>query len=87
MPFILGANGKPLTKESFGNMFQDACRAAGVKTSARGLRKIAAQGAADAGATVSEMKAVFGWGCGRKPLQYPGRQTGGALRQKEGSQS
>ena len=70
MPFILGASEKPLTKESFANMFADACRAAGVKTSARELRKIAAQWAADAGATVSEMKAVFGWGCGRMALQY-----------------
>jgi integrase len=39
--FICGANGKPMTKESFGNMFRDACRAAGIKRSAHGLRKLA----------------------------------------------
>ncbi|PJF08872.1 hypothetical protein CUR21_10335 [Pseudorhodobacter sp. MZDSW-24AT] len=87
MPFILGANGKPLTKESFANIFADACRAAGVKTSARGLRKIAAQGATDAGATVSEMKAVFGWDSGRMALQYTRTADPRRLAINEGRQS
>jgi hypothetical protein len=30
LAFICGKNGKPLTKESFGNAFKDACRAAGL---------------------------------------------------------
>ena len=29
LSFIVGESGQPLTKESFGNMFRDACRAAG----------------------------------------------------------
>src|SRR5215813_6571661 len=51
---ICGKNGKPLTKESFGNAFKDACKAAGLHNrSAHGGRKIAATRAAEAGATVA----------------------------------
>ncbi|WP_375627397.1 tyrosine-type recombinase/integrase, partial [Bartonella sp. PS17NMGDW] len=45
----------------FGNLFREACNAAGIKKSAHGLRKLAATRAANAGATVSQMKALFGW--------------------------
>jgi integrase len=34
LTYICGANGRPLTKESFGNDFADACRAAGIRKSA-----------------------------------------------------
>ena len=61
LAFICGANRKPLTKESFGNAFSDACRAAGVRKSAHGLRKIGATRLANAGATVAQLNAVFGW--------------------------
>ena len=61
LTFICGANGKPLRKESFGNMFAEACRAAGVNKSAHGLRKIGATRAANNGATVAQLKAIFGW--------------------------
>jgi len=61
LAFVCGANGRPLTKESFGNQFRDACRAAGVSGSAHGVRKIAATRAADAGATEAELMAIFGW--------------------------
>jgi hypothetical protein len=30
LAFICGERGQPLTKESFGNLFRDACNAAGV---------------------------------------------------------
>jgi integrase len=60
-PFICGNNGKPMTKESFGNAFSDACKAAGVNKSAHGLRKIGATRAAYNGATVSQLNAIFGW--------------------------
>ena len=59
--FICGANGTPLTKESFGNLFREACNAAGIRKSAHGLRKLAATRYADAGATVAELEALFGW--------------------------
>lgn len=70
MHFIVGALGKPLTKESFGNMFREACREAGVEKSAHGLRKIAATRAAEAGATVSELEAMFGWEGGKMAIHY-----------------
>ncbi len=61
LAFICGSNGKPMTKESFGNAFSDACRAAGVRKSAHGLRKIGATRAANNGATVAQLNAIFGW--------------------------
>jgi integrase len=63
LTFIAGENSRPLTKESFGNLFRDACRAASVPGSAHGVRKIAATRAANAGATVAQLEAIFGW-CG-----------------------
>jgi hypothetical protein len=42
-----------MTKESFGNAFSEACRAAGIQKSAHGLRKIGATRAANNGATVA----------------------------------
>jgi integrase len=62
LAFICGKNGNPLTKESFGNAFKNACRAAGLyNRSAHGCRKIAATRAADNGATVAQLNAIFGW--------------------------
>ena len=61
LAYICGKNGKPLTKESFGNAFKDACRAAGVNKSAHGCRKIAATRAAENGASVAQLNAIFGW--------------------------
>jgi integrase len=61
LTFICGAHGNPLTKESFGNEFRYACRAAGVQRSPHGVRKIAATRAADNGATEAQLMAIFGW--------------------------
>jgi integrase len=61
LTFIAGANGRPLTKESFGNEFKTACKDAGVPGSAHGVRKIAATTAANNGATEFELMAIFGW--------------------------
>jgi integrase len=61
LAFICGSNGKPMTKESFGNAFRDACRAAAIRKSAHGLRKLAATRAADADATVWQLNGMFGW--------------------------
>jgi integrase len=70
MIFIVGATGKPFKKESFGNAFRDACRAAGVPGSAHGVRKIAATTAANNGATVAQLKALFGWTTDSMPALY-----------------
>lgn len=50
-----------MTKESFGNWFKEACVKANVKGSAHGLRKAGAAKAAEEGATVHELNAIFGW--------------------------
>ncbi|MEY4708724.1 MAG: hypothetical protein RJB58_2447 [Pseudomonadota bacterium] len=71
LAFICGANGGPLAKESFGNMFREACDAAGVfGKSAHGVRKIGATTAADNGATEKELDAIFGWEGGNMSRIY-----------------
>jgi hypothetical protein len=71
LAFICGVSGAPFTKESFGNAFADACREAGLKgKSAHGIRKIAATRAANSGATVPELEAIFGWRGGRMASLY-----------------
>jgi integrase len=71
LAFICGASGKPLVKESFGNLFRDACNSAGVfGKSAHGVRKIGATRAADNGATVTELEAIFGWSGGGMAALY-----------------
>jgi integrase len=64
LAFICGERGRPLTKESFGNLFKKACKDAGVnvpKQAAHGLRKVAATRAAENRATEFELMAIFGW--------------------------
>jgi hypothetical protein len=71
LTFICGARGQPLTKDSFGNDFRDACAAAGLPGKrAHGVRKIAAIRAAHAGATVAELDALFGWKGGHMASLY-----------------
>jgi integrase len=68
--FIVGADGKPFTKEAFGNAFREACTKAGVRASAHGVRKLAATRMANNGATVAQLEAVFGWSGGRMASLY-----------------
>lgn len=68
--FVVSSLGKPFTKESFGNNFSDAARAAGVKKSAHGIRKTAATRSAELSATTEEMKALFGWESDRMASHY-----------------
>ena len=70
LTFIAGVSGRPFTKESFGNDFKDACKAAGAPGSAHGVRKIAATRAANAGATVAQLEAIFGWSGGTMASHY-----------------
>ena len=70
LAFIAGASGEPLTKELFGNLFREACKDAGVPGSAHGVRKIAATRAANAGATVAQLEAIFGWQGGTMASLY-----------------
>ena len=65
LAFICGASRRPLKKTSFGNMFREACNAAGVVgKSAHGLRKAGATRAADNGATEQQLNSIFGWETG-----------------------
>lgn len=59
--FIAKADGAPMTKESFGNWFAEACVAAGVPGRAHGLRKAGATRAANRGASDAQLDAIFGW--------------------------
>jgi integrase len=70
LAFICGSNGKPMTKESFGNAFSDACRKAGIRKSAHGLRKLAATRAASAGLSIFQLNAMFGWTGTRMAAHY-----------------
>ena len=70
LTFIAKADGAGMTKESFGNWFGEACRAAGVASSAHGLRKAGANRAAENGATTSELDAIFGWEDGKMASLY-----------------
>jgi integrase len=49
--YIVSADGKAFTKESFGNAFSKACKSAGVRASAHGVRKLAATRMANNGAS------------------------------------
>lgn len=73
LAFICGERGRPLTKESFGNLFKDACKMAGVNApqqAAHGLRKVAATRAAENGATEFELMAIFGWTDSKMAAHY-----------------
>lgn len=62
--------GKPMSKFSFGNLFREACKAAGVPGAAHGLRKAAATRLAEAGATVNELNAAMGWEGSKMAAHY-----------------
>ena len=70
LAFIAGANGRPLTKESFGNFFRQWCNKAGVTKSAHGLRKLAAIETAEGGASEMELNAAFGWSTKEQSSTY-----------------
>ncbi len=70
LSFIIGARSQPLAKPTFSAGFAAACRAAGVPGSPHGVRKIAATRAANAGATVAELEAIFGWSGGKMASHY-----------------
>jgi len=70
LAFISTAAGAPMTKESFGNWFRSACKAAGVPGSAHGLRKAGATRAANNGATVAQLEAIYGWSGGKMAALY-----------------
>jgi integrase len=62
LAWICNEYGRPFVKESFGNAFRRASRAAGIKDkSAHGLRKTLATHGAESGLSEEELQAFFGW--------------------------
>jgi integrase len=71
LAFVCQRDGRPYgRKESFGNVFSDTARKLGIKKSLHGIRKIAAQRCAEAGATVHELNSIFGWTGTKMALRY-----------------
>lgn len=70
LAFLTKAHGAPMTSSGFGNWFRRACQAAGVPGSAHGLRKAGATRAANNGATVAQLNAIFGWKGERMASHY-----------------
>lgn len=70
LTFLVTERGTPFVKESFGNWFREACREAGVPGSAHGLRKAGATRAAENGASVHQLMALFGWKTEKMALIY-----------------
>lgn len=60
--FLETSYGKPFTAKGFGGWFGDQCKAAGLAhCNAHGLRKAGAVLAAESGATINQLMAIFDW--------------------------
>jgi integrase len=70
MVYVATAKGTPMTKESFGNSFNEWCRAAGIRKSAHGLRKLVVTEAVEAGCSEAELQDMFGWTTIRQSAVY-----------------
>lgn len=71
LAIISSKKGRALRKEVVGNLFKEACLAAGIHgKSAHGIRKAAATRAANNGATVATLEAIFGWEGGQMAALY-----------------
>jgi len=70
LSIIASKTGQSIRKEVLGNLFRDACRAAAINKSAHGIRKAAATRAANNGATVATLEAIFGWEGGKMAALY-----------------
>lgn len=71
LTFLVTAHGKPFTANGFGNKMRDWCNQAGLpQCSAHGLRKLGATIAAENGATLAELMAMFDWSSPRIAMKY-----------------
>jgi integrase len=71
LAIIASKRGQPLRKEVVGSLFKEACIAAGIPgKSAHGIRKAAATRAANNGASVAMLEAIFGWEGGQMAALY-----------------
>lgn len=83
--FIAGVRGGPMSKESFGTWFREACDAAGVKASAHGLRKLSATMAAENGASELQLQAFYGWRSNAQSSLYTRKANAGRLAKQAGN--
>lgn len=85
LTFIANAYGRPFVKESFGNAFRDACKAAKIEgKSAHGLRKLLASYAAELGASEEMLQAWFGWQSNRMSSIYTRGASKAAMSKRLG---
>lgn len=72
LAFIATEQGKPYTKESFGNLFRQWCDEAGIPKgyAAHGMRKYSAAHRAELGATAPQLMAWYGWLSMREAERY-----------------
>jgi integrase len=71
LSIIANKRGQPMSKETIGNLFRKAVRAAGIKNrSAHGIRKAAATRAAYNGANIQTLNAIFGWKGNQMAILY-----------------
>jgi hypothetical protein len=69
LTFLVTERGTPFVKESFGNWFRDACREAGCQAQHTGSAR-RGRLAAENGATVHQIMALFGWKTEKMALIY-----------------
>ena len=72
LTYIVGKEGRPLTKSGFSNNFKAACKAAGVAGRIHGLRKTATMRLIAGGASDADIQAIMGWTSSRMVKVYGG---------------
>ena len=70
LTFVAGENGRPLTKKILRQSVPQSVQKRGLNWFSHGLRKAAATRAADNGATVAQLEAIFGWSGGAMAALY-----------------
>jgi integrase len=81
--WLVSHHGRPFTTGGFGNWFRERCNEAGLPhCSAHGLRKAGATIAANNGATLHQLMAVFGWETSEQALVYTKRADRKKLAQE-----
>ena len=69
--FLETEYGVPFTANGFGGWFRDRCDEAGLThCTAHGLRRAGATFAAENGATVPQLMAIFGWATAKQAVHY-----------------
>lgn len=69
--FLVTEHGKPFTANGFGNKMRTWCDEAGLpECTSHGIRKAAAATAAENGATVNQLMAIFGWLTEQQAILY-----------------